>query len=301
MNDTECIIHDSTMLVEALYGVSCHVDAEKRLLWVRCNLSRLYTIQSLHSRFVCLKAKGLVVILFHGSETVMVYNDTCRAIRPSERTLMDWEINVNIPLDRARDITPQGRIHRGFHQCFREEIMRHIAPLLPHTDPVMDLWLVGHSLGGALALLCGMYVSHRYPALGERTSVYTMGSPRVGDSDASSALSRGVRLLLHTQTPRDPIINTPPRILGYADNPGQHVLLLVREEEVREHKTKDGLFGIFQRALCGAWNHQIGVYSATSSTTRGRIRLVDGKWAFITPTIPPMTPSCDDSGSVAQD
>ncbi|HHC73392.1 MAG TPA: lipase family protein [Thiotrichales bacterium] len=83
--------------------------------------------------------------------------------------------------DIKADLVPAdkgGRAHRGFLEAFepveekiREALERHGAGELP-------LYITGHSLGGALAL-----VATRYLASDSTGATYTFGCPRVGDDD----------------------------------------------------------------------------------------------------------------------
>lgn len=67
--------------------------------------------------------------------------------------------------------TPVGYVHRGFHNVFSK-----IYPKLKeHLDITKHkIFLTGHSLGAALAVLCSAYFKHKNPIL------VTFGSPRVG-------------------------------------------------------------------------------------------------------------------------
>ncbi|MCZ2340443.1 MAG: lipase family protein [Bacteroidales bacterium] len=60
----------------------------------------------------------------------------------------DWLVN----LDRNSVETPHGAIHRGFHSAYqplKPQILKLLEPL-----SAKHLWITGHSLGGALAVVC---------------------------------------------------------------------------------------------------------------------------------------------------
>ena len=105
---------------------------------------------------------GMAVIVFRGTTNVR-----------------DWMKNVDIrsvPVESTKSgaSVTVGNFHRGFHGCYQsvhEEIERRLAG----TED-LPLYIAGHSLGGALAVIATWYQS------GQRLAAcYTFGAPRVGD------------------------------------------------------------------------------------------------------------------------
>jgi hypothetical protein len=89
------------------------------------------------------------------------------------RTLADWTTDFDI---RLSDWFRGGRVHRGFKDALEEvwaEIFPHMKQL---ADQGCNIWLTGHSLGAALAILA----ADRFQDV---QGVYTFGSPRVGDRE----------------------------------------------------------------------------------------------------------------------
>lgn len=80
-----------------------------------------------------------------------------------------------------------GKTHRGITQIY-QTARDQIHTSLRGLNPAKTLYLTGHSLGGALAILCALdvsfHTSFRAPQL------YTYGSPRVGSPAFVSAFSR---------------------------------------------------------------------------------------------------------------
>ena len=67
-----------------------------------------------------------------------------------------------------------GRVHRGFHRAYMS-VDAQLSAILRKTDR-LPVYLAGHSLGGALAMLAALCLP------GERLAAcYTYGAPRVGD------------------------------------------------------------------------------------------------------------------------
>jgi triacylglycerol lipase len=89
-------------------------------------------------------------------------------------TLPNWITDVVAGLVQRADY--QGRVHQGFSSVLRrtwgkvEDILNEVGE--------KPLFLTGHSMGGALAMLTGCRLAKmgRMPA-----AIYTFGSPRVGD------------------------------------------------------------------------------------------------------------------------
>ena len=107
----------------------------------------------------------------------------------------DWMTNLRLtkePVDkriqgRARLV---GHVHSGFNQAFRsvqDQIRGHLRDLRD-----VPLYITGHSLGGALAILATWYLPSDSLA-----ACYTFGSPRVGDHG----------LMNHFRTPIYRIVN----------------------------------------------------------------------------------------------
>jgi triacylglycerol lipase len=116
-----------------------------------------------------------IVVAFRGSE-----------IRPRAGTL-DFR---NILADFLADVDIQpvesggvGKVHRGFQQGL-DEVWEWVYDYLclQRRGNNRSLWFTGHSLGAALATLA----AQRY---GPDCSLYTFGSPRVGDRECKDAFA----------------------------------------------------------------------------------------------------------------
>lgn len=112
------------------------------------------------------------------------------AFRGTEPTnIRDWFRD----LDAHFTAGPAGRVHRGFLKALDEvwdgaDGLR--SRIFEFRDQQQTLWLAGHSLGGALAVLATarLRLVEKLPLNG----IYTIGQPRVGDSAFVQALSDGV-------------------------------------------------------------------------------------------------------------
>lgn len=125
--------------------------------------------------------------------------------------ILDWIAN----LDFAQVDALGGRVHRGFYQAL-QSVWKQAAEGL---DKVYDkerkprLWVTGHSLGGAMAVLASKTIAPILPIAG----TFTYGQPRVGDENfANSFQSKLIRLV----TLRDAV---PQVLLGDMSNWYRHL------------------------------------------------------------------------------
>lgn len=73
------------------------------------------------------------------------------------------------------DFPGKGKVHSGFYQALSGDCWQHILDVLQNRENRHKaLWISGHSLGAALAMIAA---AHLNPA-----GLYNFGSPRVGDS-----------------------------------------------------------------------------------------------------------------------
>lgn len=115
------------------------------------------------------------------------HDNACVYVFKNEKTLVlafrgsndihDWFSNVHItPVDTAR-----GTIHSGFYSEYQK-----LSPLF-ESDLInagsRTVFLTGHSLGGALAVITACFFLHIKPV------VVTFGSPRVGTKGFNDNLS----------------------------------------------------------------------------------------------------------------
>lgn len=104
-----------------------------------------------------------------------------------------------------------GKVHRGFNDAL-DSIAEKLDEAINPVDPCR-LWVTGHSLGGALAMLFALrlMVRRRMKVAG----VYTFGQPRVGNL----AFSLGYNAILKERTFRvvhdDDIVPRLPWLFGY--------------------------------------------------------------------------------------
>lgn len=112
-------------------------------------------------------------------------------------------IRVRMDLDNVSD-SARPNVHWGFLKQFRS-IETHLAAFMGDIDTIH---ITGHSLGGALATLCAMSLSHRYPEM--FITLTTFGSPRVGCDDFAEQFKHRTNIRAKRfARPRDTVTTIP--------------------------------------------------------------------------------------------
>ncbi|MFO0953778.1 MAG: lipase family protein [Isosphaeraceae bacterium] len=127
-----------------------------------------------------------VVVAFRGSQAPTTLDG-----------LKDWFLtNANdllvLPEGRAGTDFAAAGVGARFHRGFLEALADVWDPLYAAVDTAMKekerpLWVTGHSLGGALALLAAWRLQQNFIPVYQ---VYTFGAPMIGNAEASKAYQR---------------------------------------------------------------------------------------------------------------
>lgn len=131
---------------------------------------------SLDPELMIVSTKDLILIVFRGTDPVSRGDDW------GEWVGTDFRIG----LIRGGGNLVGTRLHKGFWQSFdlvRDEVIRTLDRMGAKNKKI---WLTGHSLGGAMAILAGGYLkSEGYPV----SNIYAYAAPRVvGDKKFSKKL-----------------------------------------------------------------------------------------------------------------
>jgi predicted lipase len=93
----------------------------------------------------------------------------------------DWLTNLDLTLVTADWLPPlkdgPPMVHRGFLRAY-ESIRPGLVTAFTEIEP-SHVYVIGHSLGGALAILAALDIKMQFP--GTHVAMYNFGSPRVGD------------------------------------------------------------------------------------------------------------------------
>lgn len=129
----------------------------------------------------------------------------CRGTEPHEWN--DLKADANALHDVAETV---GRLHRGFKREV-DDLWPRIREHLAELDKDHDLWFTGHSLGGAMAMICaGRCTLEDIPE--QPIQTVTFGSPRVGTH--RYVTHAGLDILRWVNN-NDIVPRVPPSWMGY--------------------------------------------------------------------------------------
>jgi triacylglycerol lipase len=139
-----------------------------------------------------------VFVSFEGTDPLLVAN---------------WVTNFNV-------LPNNGGVHRGFDTAL-DAVWPDISATLTQLGPVPNLVLTGHSLGGALAVLCARRIADEFRVVAD--AVYTFGMPRAGITTFAAAFNA----ILGDRTYRfaygnDIVPTVPPSGFGFS-HVGRHL------------------------------------------------------------------------------
>lgn len=134
-------------------------------------------------------------IVAHKSVTVIVFRGT------DDRG--DWLVN----LDQFSTKVAEGRAHQGFHNSY-QRLKPQVVQALSKNKP-KNLWITGHSLGGALAVCCALDIERS-----DEDSVrglITFGQPMVADADLAAYWDQKlIGRYAHYVNDNDVVARVPP-------------------------------------------------------------------------------------------
>jgi len=165
--------------------------------FIKCRTAFGFTLIGKNSR------KGEAFIIFRGTQY-----------------LADWLTNLNIGVSSSSSGQP---VHDGFNKSFKSMKLKLTGFMdVLAKNGIHTIHCIGHSLGGALATICGEWIRSAYK---RKPYIYTFGSPRVGlytfASHCTSTIGSGRIFRAYHKTdivpciPIWPYIHTPSSGIDY--------------------------------------------------------------------------------------
>lgn len=178
--------HRLALASQAVYG-----SAEDAQSWAKVNLN------ANKATFVS-QADTQVLIAETARELFIIYRGS--------QQLGDWIANMKIKKVRR----PYGRVHRGFLGSFLDVETEVMEALKGARRLGKDIYLAGHSLGGALAVITAAEAQSRFGMIPLK-GIYTYGMPRSCDAACAEHMTRTLgplhyRFVNH----RDIVTRIPP-------------------------------------------------------------------------------------------
>lgn len=153
----------------------------------------------------------------------------------------------------------RAKVHAGFQKALAAIVDRVIHEIV--RSGCSHVWLLGHSLGGALATLLATEVSAVHPCI---IGVCTFGAPPVGNRSYVELFERKVAVSIRVVNEDDPIPWSLPQLFGFrhADglvrvSPCGHFVVLPGfiEEALRKHVHRTTVVPFFPYYCCRCRYH----------------------------------------------
>ena len=105
-----------------------------------------------------------------------------------------------------------GKVHSGFYDYYttiQPRLAEILDSILKTNHDIHTVFMVGHSLGGAVATIAASL--YTLPRINLSIACITFGTPRVGDRIFVEAFEKHVPIRLRIADDRDPVVCLPPR------------------------------------------------------------------------------------------
>lgn len=131
----------------------------------------------------------------------------------------DWWTNITFVSETGP--FPGTKVHKGFQDALVPTLVVIASNVQKfNLRGEKEIWLTGHSLGGALAsLLAAMLLADDF----EVAALYTYGAPRVGDTRFEKIFNEKFQAAYRVVNQDDVVPHLPPEFLGFSHN-GSRIL-----------------------------------------------------------------------------
>lgn len=124
----------------------------------------------------------------------------------------DWLVNSQVIVLVPYKQYPEAKVHSGFWKAYNDVKSQIYASISTHN--VTDLFITGHSLGGAMATIASLDLLEDPP---QPLNIFTItyGAPRVGNREYSALFSQFVKNHYRVTHAKDFVVHLPQLFLGY--------------------------------------------------------------------------------------
>ena len=243
-------------------------DAKRKILEGMLSHGRvklLETISIADTEAMVAETDKFVVVAFRGTSS-----------RAQLMTDMQARLNVARVAVDGRCV----RVHAGFYAAFRK-IESKLREVLTAQDEAKAVYLTGHSLGGALALVAAAAFGGN-DKLGDRiAAVYTFGAPRVGGADFPNLVKAPHYRVVNSG---DVVPLVPPNWLTGYVHTGMPILLKPNSDHpIRRNPWSSAFLLVLQSLVLWPFARRLRLLKAHDSylyiTRLDRISRFRGKWA----------------------
>ncbi|CAD6572071.1 MAG: hypothetical protein ASARMPRED_005038 [Alectoria sarmentosa] len=129
----------------------------------------------------------------------------------------NWAENLKMDKVHVPEFCKKCHVHHGFWESWRgvSEPVVKLLIRLHYENPNHRVVVVGHSLGGAEAVLAAGDIRNQGPWWTDNVELYSYGSPRVGNIETVRFLSKQSTKSYRVTAMQDPIPRMPPKFFGY--------------------------------------------------------------------------------------
>jgi len=243
-------------------------DAKRKILEGMLSHGRvklLETISIADTEAMVAETDKFVVVAFRGTSS-----------RAQLMTDMQARLNVARVAVDGRCV----RVHAGFYAAFRK-IEAKLREVLTAQDEAKAVYLTGHSLGGALALVAAAAFGGN-DKLGDRiAAVYTFGTPRVGGADFPNLVKAPHYRVVNSG---DVVPLVPPNWLTGYVHTGMPILLKPNSDHpIKRNPWSSAFLLVLQSLVLWPFARRLRLLKAHDSylyiTRLDRISRFRGKWA----------------------
>jgi len=177
--------------------------------WLREGKTDYSQVFSQNFKYLDVRLTDTQAFLFRkGKNVVLVFRGS--------QQLADWKTNFKMRLTQFTTVAssgvdvPRGRVHRGFLEAWQSVEKQVVYYLKQWWTDDTQLWVTGHSLGGALAAMASVSLEAQGYAV---SGLYTFGQPRIAGWGMVNAVNSrmGDRIMRYANN-NDVVPLIPPQI-----------------------------------------------------------------------------------------